>query len=188
VILVRRARVTDAPGIAVVHVAVWRTTYPAILPHDFLNRLSMTRHAAHYQDAIRSGGTSVYVAVASGTDRRPGTRPSVVGFTTASRSRHQGPNRLADGEIETLYVLEDYRERGIGRALIRAAAGALAEQGCRSACVWVLRENPNRWFYSRMGGRPVAESITRVGGQAIPQTAFLWDPIGLLLQSTPQES
>jgi ribosomal protein S18 acetylase RimI-like enzyme len=187
-ILVRRARMGDAPGIAVVHVAVWRTTYPTILPHDFLSRLSMTRHAAHYQDAIRAGGTAVYVAIASGADMRPGTRPSVVGFATASRNRHHGPGRLADGEIETLYVLEDYRECGVGRALIRAAAGALAEQGCRSACVWVLRENPNRWFYSRLGGRPVAESVTRVGGQPIPQTAFLWDPIGLLLQASPQDS
>jgi ribosomal protein S18 acetylase RimI-like enzyme len=187
-IVVRRARAADAPGIAVVHVAVWRTTYPAILPHDYLNRLSMTRHATYYAETIRAGGTAVYVAIASGSDVRPGVRPNVVGFATASRNRHRGPNRLADGEIETLYVLEDYRERGIGRALIRAAAGALAEAGCRSACVWVLRENPNRWFYNRLGGRPVAESVTRVGGQAVPQTAFLWDPIGLLLQASPQES
>ncbi len=187
-IVVRRARMSDAPGIAVVHVSVWRTTYPAILPHDFLNRLSMNRHAMQYQETIRAGGTAVFVAVASGSDVRPGVRPQVVGFTTASRHRHQGPNRLADGEIETLYVMDDYRERGVGRALIRAAAGALAETGCRSACVWVLRENPHRWFYSRLGGRPVAESVTRVGGEAIPQTAFLWDPIALLLQASPQDS
>jgi ribosomal protein S18 acetylase RimI-like enzyme len=187
-IVVRRARMSDAPGIAVVHVAVWRSTYPSILPHDYLNRLSMNRHAMHYQEAIRAGGTAVFVAIASGSDVRPGVRPQVVGFATASRHRHAGPNRLADGEIETLYVLDDYRERGVGRTLMRAAAGALADVGCRSACVWVLRENPNRWFYSRLGGRPVAESMTRVGGQSIPQMAFLWDPIGLLLQASPQES
>jgi hypothetical protein len=52
----------------------------------------------------------------------------------------------------------------------------------------VLRENPSRWFYQRLGGRAVAESVTEVGGQALIQTAFVWDPIEKLLQASPQAS
>ena len=68
--------------------------------------------------------------------------------TGASRgSRRQ---TLAEGEVETLYVLDDWRERGVGRRLMRAAAGHLVDIGCRSAFLWVLRDNPSRWFYQRL--------------------------------------
>jgi hypothetical protein len=187
-IAVRRARLSDAGAIGVVHVAAWRSTYPGILPDEFLANLSAPRQAAHYGEAIRSGGTAVFVAVASGVDVPRGSPPRIVGFTTAGRARSAGPAKLAEGEIETVYVLDDFRERGLGRALIRAAAGALSDSGCGSACLWVLRDNPSRWFYSRLGGRPVAESHTSVAGQKVAQTAFLWDPIALLLQASPQDS
>ncbi len=192
-IAIRRARLSDAGAIGAVHVAVWRSTYPGILPDEYLANLSAARQAAHYGEAIRSGSTAVFVAVASGADLPRGSSPRVVGFTTAGRARQSGPRppgagRLAEGEIETLYVLDDFRERGLGRALIRAAAAALADGGCGSAYLWVLRDNPSRWFYRRLGGRPVAESVTRVAGQPIAQTAFLWDPIALLLQASPQDS
>ncbi len=187
-IAVRRARMSDAGAIGAVHVAAWRNTYPGILPDTYLADLSASRQALHYGEAIRSGSTAVFVAVASGADVPRGSPPRVVGFTTAGRARQSGPARLAEGEIETLYVLDDYRERGLGRALMRAAATALADNGCGSAYLWVLRDNPNRWFYRRMGGRAVAESVIRVAGQPVPQTAFLWDPIALLMQASPQES
>jgi ribosomal protein S18 acetylase RimI-like enzyme len=187
-IAIRRARLADAGAIGAVHVAAWRSTYPGILPDEFLAGLSAPRQAAHYGETIRSGGTAVFVAIASGSDVAEGSTPRVVGFTTAGRARNWRPTRLAEGEIETLYVLDDFRDRGLGRALIRASAAALAEGGCGSAYLWVLRENPSRWFYRRLGGRPVCEAVTRVAGQAIPQTAYLWDPIALLLQASPQDS
>ena len=66
-IIIRRARPTDAAAIGTVHVAAWRSTYAAILPHDYLTRLSAIRQAAHYQAAI-NGGIGVYVAVSSEAD------------------------------------------------------------------------------------------------------------------------
>jgi ribosomal protein S18 acetylase RimI-like enzyme len=189
VISIRRARPTDAVAIAAVHVAAWRSAYPGILPDEFLARLSVPRQAAHYDGAIRSSSTGVYVATASGLDLPPGSSPRIIGFATAGRARSVYSVRLlGEGEIETLYVLDDWRDRGIGRRLMRAAAAHLAESGCRSAFLWVLRDNPSRWFYQRLGGKPVAESTIIVGGQRVPQTAFVWDPIERLLQASPQAS
>jgi ribosomal protein S18 acetylase RimI-like enzyme len=172
-ITVRRARPTDAAGIAAVHVAAWRSTYPTILPNDFLARLSPLRQTMYYDRAIR-GDVGVHVAVAEA---------GIVGFATCERT---GGDRWGEGEIETLYVLDDWRDRGIGRRLLRASAEMLAAAGCRSVFLWVLRENPSRWFYQRLGGRAVAESSIRVGGAAVVQTAFVWDPIDLLLEASKQ--
>jgi ribosomal protein S18 acetylase RimI-like enzyme len=190
VIGVRRARPGDAVAIAAVHVAAWRSAYPGILPDDFLARLSVPRQAAHYDGAIRSSSTGVYVATASGIDVPSGSGPRVIGFATAGRARggEASANCLGEGEIETLYVLDDWRDRGIGRRLMRAAGAHLADTGCRSAFLWVLRENPSRWFYTRLGGRPVAEAPIRVGGHPVMQTAFVWDPIERLLGANARAS
>ncbi|MBX5453600.1 MAG: GNAT family N-acetyltransferase [Acidobacteriia bacterium] len=190
-IVVRRARLSDAAGIAAVHVSAWRSTYPGILPDAFLSGLSVVRQAAYYEAAI-SAGIGVHVVTASGLDV-PARPPSiaaparVVGFVTADSARGSGSG-LADGEIETLYVLDDWRERGLGRRLMRTAAGHLAGMGCRSALVWVLRDNPSRWFYQRLGGRPMAESTLRFAGVNLIQLAFVWDPIERLLQASAQAS
>ncbi len=189
-IAVRRARPADAVAIGAVHVASWRSAYPGILPDAFLARLSVRRQAAYYDHAIR-GPAAVHVAVASGPDVPPGSPPRLVGFATGGRVRARdaafdGGRPLGDGEIETLYVLDDWRERGVGRRLIRAAAAELAEAGCRSVHVWVLRDNPSRWFYAHLGGRSVAEATVQVGGRPVVQTAFMWDPIERLLEASRQ--
>jgi GNAT superfamily N-acetyltransferase len=132
----------------------------------------------------RRGGYAVFVAVASGDDAPEGSAPdeaTIIGFASGGRSRRGG---LADGEINTLYLNEDYRDRGTGRRLMRAAAAHLRVVGCRSAMVWVLRDNPTQWFYRHLGGRVVARGQTRVGGQPVEQVAMLWEPIDTLLAAT----
>ena len=178
-IQVRRAQTADAPSIGAVHVAAWRNAYAGILPNDYLSSLSMPRQAAQYDATIRTGG-GVYVAIAAG----PGAKAGVVGFATVGRARSRG---LGDGEVQTLYVLDDWRDRGIGRRLLAAGAGHLAAAGCRTAFLWVLRDNPSRWFYERLGGRQAAASTTRVAGVPIPQVAFVWDPIDRLLAEADRQ-
>ena len=184
---VRRAQPADAPGIAAVHVATWQSTYPGILPDDFLAGMSVPRQAAYYEAAIRGRGM-VHVATASGADVSNGSTPRIVGFATSGLARLNDSTgrRLADGEIETLYVLDDWRDRGLGRRLVRAAAASLLKADCRSVFLWVLRDNPSRWFYQRLGGRRLADSTIRVGGRLVVQTAFVWDPIEKLLEQSAQ--
>ncbi len=174
-IVVRRARLSDAAAIGAVHVAAWRSTYPGLLPDTYLSRLSATRQARHYEAAIGAGATVIVAAPENGA-------PRLVGFTTAGPARKAN---LGDGEIETLYVLDDWRDQGIGRGLMRAAAKDLAAHGCRSAYLWVLRDNPSRFFYQHLGGQQAAHGETRVAGVTLPQTAFCWDPIDRLLAPSP---
>ena len=187
-ISIRRARTADAVAIGAVHVATWRSAYAGILPDRFLSRMSVPRQAAHYDAAIRASA-AVFVAAASGTDVPSGSGSRIVGFATAGRARGgEFARHLGEGEVETLYVLDDWRERGVGRQLMRAAAAHLAETGCKSCFVWVLRENPSRWFYQRLGGKPSAEAVIQFAGTKLPQTAFVWDPIERLLAASAEAS
>ena len=180
-ISIRRARPSDAPAIGEIHAAVWRSTYAGILPDAYLAGLSAQRLAGFYQRAVsdRQEGHAVFVAVAGGVEAPGGA--TVVGFASGGRARRPG---LAEGEVETLYLLEDWRERGAGRRLMRAMGAHLRAVGCRSAMVWVLADNPTRWFYRHLGGREVAHDEIRVGGQTVQQSAFVWDPIEALLAAT----
>jgi GNAT superfamily N-acetyltransferase len=185
-IAIRRARASDAAAIGALHVAVWRSAYAGILPDAYLAGLSATRLAAAYQRDMfdRRGGYAVFVAVASGDDAPEGSaaeEATIIGFASCGRSRR---GDLADGEVNTLYLDEDYRDRGTGRRLMRAAAAHLRVVGCRSAMVWVLLDNPTQWFYRHLGGRVVARGQTRVGGQTVEQVAMLWEPIDTLLAAT----
>jgi len=166
---IRRARPGDAPGIGAVHVSAWRSAYAGILPDYYLARLSVQRQAHFYDRSIRIGG-GVLVAV---------TRQSVVGFATARAVR---PNELGDGEVETLYVLDDFRDAGVGRALLRGAGQFLAGRACNAAYLWVLRDNPAHFFYERLGGKLAAAGTTMVAGKAIPQMAYSWNPIAKLIE------
>ncbi len=185
-ISIRRARPADAPAIGEIHAQVWRSSYAGILPEAYLAALSAVRLAGFYQRAIldRRDGHAVFVAVAGGAEA-PSAGPvagsAVVGFASGGRARRPG---IADGEVETLYLLEDWRERGAGRRLMRAMGAHLRVMGCRSAMLWVLRENPTRWFYSHLGGHEAAREAIRVGGQMVEQTAYVWDPIEALLAAT----
>jgi ribosomal protein S18 acetylase RimI-like enzyme len=170
-IAIRRARAADAPGIAAVHVATWRSAYPGVLPDKFLAKLSILRLTAQYDRAIRMG-LGVHVAANSMSN------PGIVGFSTARRTHG---DKLGEGEVETLYVLDDWQNRGLGGMLLRASAKHLASLGCRSAFAWVLRANNAAFFYKRLGGKQIATGITHVGGEEIPQTAYAWDPIETLL-------
>jgi ribosomal protein S18 acetylase RimI-like enzyme len=165
---IRPARHADAPEIAAVHVASWRSAYAGLLPSGHLARMSATRSAAQF-DATIAGRGLVLVAEARGR---------VVGFTTAGRPRSTG---LAEGEVETLYVLDDWRDQGLGRGLLQHAAQALADRGCASVFLWVLEQNPSRFFYERLGGRPVQRATTMVAGRPFVQVAYVWDPIARLV-------
>lgn len=170
-IAVRPAQARDAAGMGSVHVGVWQSAYAGILPHIYLAGLSASRLAAYYQAGILRGHPAL-VAESAGR---------VIGFATMSLRRTDAERSLGQAEIETLYVADDWRDQGAGRSLMQGAGKALSDVGAGSAFLWVLRDNPSRWFYQRLGGRPVAEGHTTVAGTSIPKTAYVWDPIGRLL-------
>ena len=182
-VTVRRAHAADAEGIAAVHAEVWRNAYAGMLPSAYLARLSPLRLALSYRRAlaVREPGHALFVAVAS--DAEAGAR--TIGFVSGGRARRPLRDAAApQGEVETLYLLDDWRDQGVGRRLMRAMAAHLAAIGCRSAFVWALSDNPATHFYRRLGGRLAARERMAFAGAEVEQSAFLWSPIEALLAAT----
>lgn len=200
---VRPAKQADAAGIARVHVASWRTTYPGMVPDRYLVALSPLSHAARWRAMLGGGRTAPGVGSPGQTTQSFGNqsaapRPAglrgrstyvatdpehgVVGFGTC------GPQRTAldgfGGEIYAIYLYDFAQNMGFGRRLMAAMAADLIGSGHRSACVWVLRDNPSRWFYERLGGARVAEQAITFAGSNLTEIAYGWRDLTVLARQS----
>ena len=165
-IKIRKATARDAKAIAGVHVDTWRDTYAGIIPDRILLGMSHRRHSAAW--SVECGKRRDRHTVMVAEDSRAG----VVGFGSGGRARYV--NLPYDGEVHTLYVLTDYRGQGVGKRLLGGLFGALLESGSRSALIWVLADNPARFFYQAMGGTWVAVRTEKLWGTSLPAMAYGW--------------
>jgi GNAT superfamily N-acetyltransferase len=176
-IRIDRAKVGESLGIARVHVASWRSAYADILPADYLVGMSVKAHMGHWALSLRDKGN---FAVFTAKD----AAGNVVGFGSCDRSRRRGSRLSLDGEVQSLYVADDWQGQGIGRALMAAMAEHMQAIGCHSAMVWVLRDNPARWFYETLGGAVTAEEPIAIAGQSLMQLAYGWPKLETLIERT----
>lgn len=171
---IRRAAPDDAEALARVHIASWLTTYKGIVPEEELRRRSgqTAQRAQRWRDDLSASDnkTSVFVADVDG----------VVGFATGGLERDGDP--VHKGELRAIYVLEQWQRKGIGRQLTLAMMQDLRARGLNSMLVWVLRDNPNRAFYERLGGTLVGEKEIAFGECKLLEVAYGWSDLNKTLQ------
>jgi GNAT superfamily N-acetyltransferase len=81
-------------------------------------------------------------------------------------------------EIGALYVHPRHLGRGIGGALLRAAADHLAALGYGELHIGVLSANrPARTFYEAMGGREIGQGTDDEEGDLLPLTIYGWTDV-----------
>lgn len=166
--LIRPASPVDAAGIAHVHVESWRSTYPGMLPDHYLVGLSKATHEKRWRgllsEAAPPRGRRTFVAQGPGG--------GLVGFASC------GPQRTGlagyGGEFYALYLLDQAQGQGIGRRFLAVMAQHLLAAGTRAALVWVLRDNPSRYFYERLGGDLLAEQPIGFAGTTLMEVAYGW--------------
>jgi len=163
---IRRARPEDARGIAAVHVESWRSAYAGILPDRIMVQMSVDQKATSWRRQIETTGNSQGLLVAELSEG------GIAGF--ASCGRPTSALSGFDGEIFMLYVMPDWQEQGLGRGLLCGCLQHLAKNGCNSALVWVLADNPARFFYEAMEGKRVGEKDEALWGVTLHQIAYGW--------------
>ena len=66
------------------------------------------------------------------------------------------------------------RTSGLGRRLLDALFRQLRADGCDTAVLWMLADNPTRFFYEGLGGEPVGERVDTMAGADVEEMAFAW--------------
>ena len=151
---VRIAVTTDSPSIARVRIDSWRTAYKGIIAEDYLARISYVDGEARWSQAIDNPRTIVLVA-------EDALEKTIVGFVSGGANRAQDTSYA--GELYAIYVLKEFRGKGIGRKLVRSFVQKLIDRNIDSMLVWVLAKNPYRQFYELLGGQYVRSQEIQIG-------------------------
>lgn len=172
---IRKALPADGRVIAHVQVATWRTTYPGIVPDEFLASLSVEERAKNWSELLANASDDPPAFVAEDDQR-------VFGFVSGGRLRQ--PISEYDGELYAIYLLREHQRSGIGRALVQTLADALRARNMRSMAVWVLEQNPAVAFYKALGGVLIAHQTIEISGVSLPEIAFGWPDLKALFGAT----
>jgi GNAT superfamily N-acetyltransferase len=176
--VIRAARTADAAQIAVVHVRSWQSAYRGLLPQAYLDGLDPAQRVGRWERSlaevtagagagagadVRAGadvsvgaGVSVGADVGAGTGRAgvlvADAHGTLLGFASFSPSRDDDADQDRVGEITAIYLLPDAWGKGVGRRLMDAALGCLAESGFGQATLWVLDANARARRFYEAGG------------------------------------
>lgn len=162
---IRLASLSDAEGIARVHVESWKTTYRGIISDAFLNNLSIERRKQNWESTFTHLYKSevIYVLV---------DQEIIRGFI------HWGKSRDTDMEYEaelyTLYLLEEEQGKGYGTLLFNRLVETLRSERLNSFMVWVLERNPSIGFYKSLGGQYITKKELKIGDDIVTEVALGW--------------
>jgi L-amino acid N-acyltransferase YncA len=173
---IRLATVEDANAIAKTHVASWKAAYPGIVPQEYIDSLSIDEFADRWQNRlITPSGMKIYVADCVGT---------ICGFASGGPARAEMPG--FSGELYAIYLNPEACFKGIGSRLFWGIAKELQSSGHRSMYVWVLRDNPSRGFYERMGGNFLDAAEIEIGGKTLTEVSYGWQDLTAAALHLPQ--
>ena len=171
---IRNAIESDAEGIAFVHVNSWRTSYAGIIDPSFLENISYDKHLASWKEILQSKNSQELVILFEG---------KIVGFAGF------GPVRLEScidhpllkdknaniGEVYAIYLLEQHKGKGCGKALFNKCRFHLSQEGFESFVVRALTDNVRaRSFYENEGGKLMREISIIIGDKSYPEVFYLF--------------
>jgi ribosomal protein S18 acetylase RimI-like enzyme len=165
--IIRKAKLDDATGIAKVHVDSWRTTYKGIIPDDFLNNLSYEQRTELWKGNITKEDN--YVVVAENNEGQ------IVGFADAWKRENNVLKSSSD--LTSIYLLKEYQGQGIGKKLLKELFEHFKQLGNGKIFVEVLEENKTRYFYEYYGAKLVKTVQIKMGEKILNELIYEWDNI-----------
>jgi ribosomal protein S18 acetylase RimI-like enzyme len=140
---IRRAKPSDARGIAEVHVAAWQAAYRGLLPDSALERLSVEDAEVRWGERLGERWAEVLVLCRD---------EQIVGYVGYGPVRDEAVDPEKVGEIYVLYVAPAEWRQGHGRALLREATDRLRTGNSTEVVLWVLHTNEQAIaFYEAAG-------------------------------------
>ncbi|PEC22861.1 GNAT family N-acetyltransferase [Bacillus cereus] len=167
---IRKANKEDIKGVSRVYVDSWKTTYRGLVPDNYLDELSYEDAEKRWIDFLNNKNEPfIYVAI--------NDTGKIIGFASGKSIDEKN----FDGELYSLYLLQECRGLGVGRQLVSAIAKHFKEKGIYSMMVWVMKQNKSGLgFYKRMGGKEYIHRTSTFGGTVVEDVAYAWKEISEL--------
>jgi len=169
----RAADARDAEAIAALHTDSWRRTYRGMMSDAFLDGAALENRRQVWRERLGAADADRLVTVADDGAR-------IAGFICVFARGDAGWGAY----IDNLHVAHDWKGRGVGRALMRAAGEwVCATQPGAGIYLWVMEANAAaRAFYDRLGARNVETiALADPGGGSAPNCRYVWPDARVLL-------
>jgi ribosomal protein S18 acetylase RimI-like enzyme len=165
--IIRKAKLSDAQGIAKVHVDCWRTTYKNIITSDFLDKLSYDQRTELWVKNISNEKNYVFVA--------ENNEGHIVGFADGGKRE----TNLVEhsGDLTSIYVLLEYQGMGIGKKLVQQLFSKFDELGYTTIFVEVLEDNQSRFFYESLRAEWLRTEKIKIAGAELNLLVYEWEDI-----------
>lgn len=170
---IRKAKISDATGIAKVHVDSWRTTYKDIIPQSFLDGLSYEERTKLWGNHISDKTYTIYVAENEG---------EIIGFVTGGKRETNKEPGASD--LTSIYLLEEWQGKGVGKKLLNQMMIAFLQQGDQKVYVEVLADNKTRQFYQYYGAEYVKTVQIKIAGKTLDEEIYVWNNVEQVIQSS----
>jgi len=133
--IIRKATINDSNGKGYVHYKSWIETYTGLFPDEIMEKITLERSVK----LAKEHPENTYVAI---VDQK------IVGFACYIESRDTDLKNA--GEIMAIYILNDFKNMGIGKALMKVCYKKLSNFNI--IAVWVLESNKKAiGFYESEG-------------------------------------
>jgi hypothetical protein len=164
----REATAADAPAIAALHVASWRSAYRGALPDAYLDGPIEAERLQTWTARLAALAPGDVVLVAPAGE-------ALDGFAAAF-ARPDG-----DALLDNLHIAPARRGGGIGAALLAETARRLVARGSHAMHLWVFDVNEDaRRFYARHGAVETGQRIEAMFGADVAETRLGWPDLQLL--------
>lgn len=153
-LIIRKATMNDAEGRGYVHYQCWIETYTDVFPNEVMEKISLERSVK----SAKEHPENTFVAI---VDQK------IVGVACYVESRDEDLQNT--GEIMAIYVLNDYKNIGLGKALMHVCYKELSS--FKNIILWVLESNKKAiGFYKSEGFKKDGHSKMLFTKKAIRMT------------------
>lgn len=139
---IREASTGDTEVISTIGVTSWQAAYRGLVPDEYLDSLSAEEREKHLAKSLAIPTNRFAIAEVEGKS------VGMICFYPLCNEKSAG----VEWELEAIYLLPQYWNKGIGRALIQYAFQYMIVNNAYVCNLWVLADNQRaRKFYESMG-------------------------------------
>ncbi len=161
---------SEARDVASVHISSWQETYEGIMDSAYLASLSISKRTANWEQYIESPNYNqdqILLILKLVKSKK------IIGFCAVS------PARLFrdqfDYEIQAIYVLKKFQNKGLGKTLFLEAANFVRSLNKNSFYLGVLEENKTIKFYEHMDGQLHSQfEMVSIGNHTHKEIFYSW--------------
>lgn len=169
--IIRKAIMSDAAGIAKVHVDTWLSTYRGIMPDEKLDSLNYDQCEKKWQRNIQNSFEGKEILLVAEEDEK------IVGFCGGSENDDPLTKESYASDLRVLYILKEHQRKGIGKKLVSEYVSIIKELNYTSMIIWVLEDNSSKKFYEVLGGKIITEKDYEVCGKKLKCSGYGWEDL-----------